>query len=129
MIFGKLMSRQGGIMDYKFWLGLRNGLIISLFLWAIIFIGICFAQDAKSVATEIVKTQLKLDSTTISNADVSKVLDDKIQAQIDEAIERIRRQKIDEAKKYEPTDKEIADYLQKKLDKMNEPVVPFGVIK
>ena len=111
----------------KFFLGLHNALIASLVIWALIFCAICFAQDAKSVATEIVKEKLQLDSTTIENADVGKILDDKIQAEIDEATERIRRQKIDEAKKYEPTDKEIANYLDKKLKKMREPVIPFGI--
>ena len=103
--------------------------LITVILAFLVGTAICYAQDAKSVATEIVKTQLKLDSATIANTDVKKILDDKIQTEINEAIERIRRQKIDEAKKYEPTDKEIADYLDKKLKKMNEPVVPIGGIR
>ena len=80
---------------YIFRLVLRSITIILALLFGMT---ICYAQDARTVATEIVKEQLKLDSTTIENADVTKILDDKIQAQIDEAIERIRRQKIDAAK-------------------------------
>jgi len=40
---------------------------------------------------------------------------DPVKPIIDNAIERIRRQKIDEAKKYEPTDEEISAYIDTQI--------------
>lgn len=69
---------------------------------SLLFCSIAFA-DSKQKATELLAE------------DVS-IFVDPTQPIIDNAIERIRRQKIDEAKKYEPTDEEISAYIDMQIE-------------
>lgn len=47
-------------MSNKFWIGLRNGLLISLFLWALIFESVTYGDDLDNFKKEQIQLQERL---------------------------------------------------------------------
>ena len=70
----------------------------------------------KNKVKELIAKKKGINANQVEKELEKGAVDKGIQSEIDEVIERIRRQKVDEARNYDPTDAEIIAKLQAKID-------------